>query len=248
MIYSKNMKLIMGCLLCLQIFLIACDKAKDRVEVINPKIQNNLILKTELHEITSENASAYFYLNEHNDQKIYTKIDSLQVESLPKIKINSEIQKVIDLVKIEGTKNDLETHLKSGYIAFLILEDQLKIFKVVSKKSLEKKLNMNQFYSFTDLINLKNPSDSTTVNNDTDEHEKVRKEKKLKFKRLIRNNNYFEEVATIKISKSGVLESQKTEYYNEKTSILNIVERPSDLSTHIILDKQISPIDLMLTQ
>lgn len=205
----------------LAVTLFSCSKPKQREETIDKEIQPNIVQVSDLHDITSDTTKAYFYKESAN-----TEVTAADKSS--QIKIDDNIKKVLSLVKIEETKKSLEDQLsKSGLIAFAIMTDSLKIYKVLQKDKVGADVNANTALTLLQIKQAKKASLESkmiaTTNLDMTES---------------KNDIVFIEVVSLNLSKSGVLENKKTKYYDEKTSILTVADRPLDLSTHLVLEPQ----------
>jgi hypothetical protein len=200
-------------LLVMQSTLVGCSKPKQRPDVINKDIASHLVVVSDLHDVTSDTAKAYFYLDKPNE--------SIK-DSTAQIKIDENSQKVLSLVVNNENKAALDEQLKSGLISFVLLEDQVKIYKVLRKDQLITEKKSNLALTLADLKLIKNPLASEAAQ--------------------VKNDIQFIEISSIKIDKTGVLENQKTQYYEEKMSVLNVVERQFDLSTHLILSAEVTTV------
>jgi hypothetical protein len=201
-----------------------------------------------LHDVTTESTKAYFYKdaatadsNKHSAGKLVsgdsskassadeTKADEIVgSDKTAKIKIDADVEKVLAQVKNKENKEALDEQLKKGSICFVILPDQIKIFKVLQKSDLVSEKKSNSANSLTELKQLKKTSfESGKLSAAVDVTE-------------VKSDTRYVEISSIKISKTGVLENQRTKY-DEKMSILNVGDRPLDLSTHLLIGDEDAP-------
>ena len=209
-------------LVAAQVALVACDNPKQRPSEITKEIQSKIVKISDLRDVTSETTKAYFYRNDPVAE--IQKIDKVTL-----IKIDESVMNVLSMIKKEDTKAALELQLSSGLVSFVVLPDQIKIYKVLTKAQLLKEKKSNLAVSLVQLIQLKKlsfeNSKLSTISLDP-------KDSKSEIE--------FLEIAAVKIERAGVLENDKTKYYEEKMSTLNVAERPFDLSTHLLLKEELS--------
>jgi hypothetical protein len=206
-------------MLVLQLSLVACDKSKEREETIDSSIKENLVQISDLHDITSDSTKAYFY-RENNNGEI-----SL-ADKTPQIKVDENINRVLGMVKKEETKKAIEAQMSSGLIAFAIMTDNVKVYKVMMKAKASAE------HGAIDLTEIRKAKKvSLEVGKMTASATQIDLTES-------KSDVQYIEVASIKITKSGVLENKRTKYYDEKTSILTVGERPLDVSTHLLLDPE----------
>lgn len=225
----KTVNLFTFTLVLTQVILMGCDNPKQRPEVINKAIQGKLVAIADLHDVTSsETAKAYFYQQNANE-------NVRQLDKTKQIQIDENIMKVISLVKKKDTKAALDAHLTKGLISFVVLPTQIKIFQIVTKSQLPEENKSNSSQSINQLKQLKKATleigKMSTASLDVTES---------------KNDVEFIELAAIQIEKTGVLENEKTKYYDEKMTVLNVVERSLDLSTHLLLNEEISTTEPLL--
>lgn len=225
----KTVNLFTFTLVLTQVILMGCDNPKQRPEVINKAIQGKLVAIADLHDVTSsETAKAYFYQQNANE-------NVRQLDKTKQIQIDENIMKVISLVKKKDTKAALDAHLTKDLISFVVLPTQIKIFQIVTKSQLPEENKSNSSQSINQLKQLKKATleigKMSTASLDVTES---------------KNDVEFIELAAIQIEKTGVLENEKTKYYDEKMTVLNVVERSLDLSTHLLLNEEISTTEPLL--
>lgn len=216
---SKTLSLGILGLLVLQLALSACEKSKDREETIDQEIKEKLVQISDLHDISSDSTMAYFY-RENEDGEI-----SL-ADKTPQIKTNETVARVLGMIGKEEDKKVLESQISSGLIAFAIMTDQVKIYKVMTKAKASAEY---ETMSLLDIRKAKRASlengQMTMAAAQTDITES-------------KGDIQYVEIASLTISKSGVLGNKRTKHYDEKTSILTVDERPLQVSTHLILEPQ----------
>ena len=206
-------------LLVLQLSLVACDKSKEREETIDSEIKGNLVQISDLHDITSDSTKAYFYRETNNGEISLA-------DKTAQIKADDNVKRVLGLIKKEETKKAIEAQMSSGLIAFAIMTDQVKVYKVMMKAKASAE------HGAIDLTEIRKAKKSSL---------EVGKMSVAAAQIDIaesKSDVQYIEVAKIKITKSGVLENKRTKYYDEKTSILTVGERPLDVSTHLLLEPE----------
>lgn len=210
-------------LLILQFALVACEKPKQREETIDQSIKENLVQISDLHDMTSESTTAYFYKENSNGEI------ALADKNTKQLKADENVMRVLSMIKKEETKKSLDEHMSSGLIAFAVLADQVKIFKVLTKAQATDDKQAHSTLSLLEIKKMKKDSLET-------------KDQKMVAAQInleeLKSEIEFIEIASVKIAKSGVLENKRTKYYDEKTSILTIGERPLEVSTHLLLEAE----------
>lgn len=229
------------------ILFLSCDKAKNRDQKIDPKILNNMIVASEVHDLTNDEQKAYFFKSEENN-------DIKKQDQTQQIQLNSDSLKILSKITKKDHHQALEDALSKGLIAFVIInqdnQNQIKIFKVIQTDETTQKTLVNTTVS-SETTNTKDLTDS----NDSDDSLTLEDIKKMKGASTISSSSVdtdsasiqttntihteFIEIAAVKIDSAGVLAEKKTDY-NEKTSLLNVAERPLDLSTHFILGDELT--------
>ncbi len=203
-----------------------CNKPAERQSVIDKSIAANLMELKELGEITSATKMVYSSTG---------KVDiSAYAKTLKQAKLEGKVEAIIKLVKTPATKDVIDAQLATGVIAIVVLDDQIKILKVTSETS----SNFDtQVTSLTYLGKLKALSIASEA---TQQAILVSELEMLKYKSPAELGESFGlvEVTAIKVAKHGNLDNVRTDY-GEKKSILNVVERPFDVSTHIVVGEEI---------
>ncbi len=232
---TKSQKITLAAIAALSFLFIStqgCQKAAERPAKVNPKISNELIDITKVADVTSEG--------------------SFQPEA--QANNSALLDKAISKVADENLKNELTQLKNQGQLTFKIEENKLILLKVMKSTDVReedirgkiyyseltlKASHTNQFVfeksnlifesvSGTLVVSTTLTTSATVTTSSTAEAsaaQQVEEQVKSKFT--------FIELIAIGF-KSGVLEHEKTDY-NEKKSILNLVERSLRESTHIIL-------------
>ncbi len=206
-------------MLILQLSLVACDKSKEREETIDNSIKENLVQISDLHDISTDSTMAYFY-RESNNGEISLADKTVQ------IKADDTIKRVLEMIKKDETKKAIESHMSSGLIAFAVMTDKVKVYKVMMKA---KASSEHGALSLSDIRKAKKSS--------LDAGKLIAASAQIDISETKSDVQYIE-LASITIAKSGVLENKLTKYYNEKTSILTVGQRPLDVSTHLLLEPE----------
>lgn len=202
-----------------------CNKPTERPAVIDSAIAANLMELKELGEITGDAKMVYSSSG---------KVDiSAYAGGLKQAKLEGKVEAVIKKIKTEATKNVIDAQLSTGVIAIVVLDDQIKILKVTSQTS---NTLDSQVTSLTYIGKLKALS---KANDATSQASLVSELEMLKYKSPAELNETFGlvEVTSLKI-KHGNLDNDRNDY-NEKKSILKLIERPFDVSTHIVVGEEI---------
>lgn len=206
----------------------ACNKPTERPSVVNKDVAGKLFVINEFSEIT--NKAALYAGSEATETEVKKMDDSLKL-----MKIGGRNQDLLNLVKNENTKKALDTHLKNGAVAVVVLDNEIKILKLVKEthSNLEG-LNLTSLRYLSRLKELVKTSDKLAQNGIVSELESIKHISPADL-----NESFgLSQIAAIKIEKHGVLDNEKTDY-NEKKSVLNLVETPFEVSTHIIVGDEI---------
>ena len=203
-----------------------CSKPSERPSAVDSKISAKLIELKDLGEITS--AAKLVYSSSGNvDLSGYAK-------SLKQAKLEGKVADLVKIIKSEATKKSLDDQLKTGAIAIVVLDDQIKILNVVAQTS---NTLDTQVTSLTYLTKLKALSKTTEA---AAQASIVSELEIIKHKSPAELNETFGlvEVAAIKITQHGNLDNARNDY-NEKKSILTVIDRPFEVSTHIVVGEEI---------
>jgi len=236
----------------------ACNKPTDRPAVVNSKIASKVFAISELPEITSSKKAILVSGGENADIK---KMDA----SLKQTKIEGKADAIIKKITSEAPKADLEKHLKSGAVAFVILKDQIKVLKIVAdatapQSSSEAALQASSEAALQDnteaapqaieaagpaqeLLTMKYLSKLKEHAKASDARAQAAMEGELAQAKAERPSQIgetygFIEVASIKVEKFGVLDNERTDY-GEKKSLLNVIDTTFELATHLLVGDEI---------
>lgn len=202
-----------------------CNKPTERPAIIDSAIAANLMELKDLGEITT-------------DKTVYSSTGKADISgyagSLKQTKLAGKVEELIKKIKSEGTKSAIDAQLATGVIAIVVLDDQIKILKVTSQTS---NTLDSQVTSLTYIGKLKALSKASEA---TSQASIVSELEMLKYKSPAELNETFGlvEITAIKVAKHGNLDNVRNDY-NEKKSILNVIERPFDVSTHIVVGEEI---------
>lgn len=219
----------------LPVIMMSCGTPHDRDAVVSPKVEGRLITLKNVEDITK-----------NSSPKLYSKTATAQT-TLPTpapgttsttttapVKpvtnaLDGDVQKLVALVASADPKNYLERHLNAGgKIGFAFHSDHVRIYAQTTKDVVSKIASGPADLTITDIRKAKT--------------NKIDKKAYIKMSREESNPVSAErylEVAAVEIEKSGVLESEKTDY-NETKPLLTIVNNlPIEVSTHVILKQEI---------
>ena len=206
------------------IIMTACNKPTERPSVVNKEAAPNLFAIKDLSEIT--NKSALYSGNKTTEAEI-KKMDA----SLRLMKIEGRNKDLLNLIKNEDTKKALETHLETGAIAVVVLNNEIKILKIVKEThSNLDGLNLTSLRYLSKLKQLIKTTDKVLQSGLVSEIESIKHIAPADLEEVFG----LSQIASIKVAKHGVLDNEKTDY-NEKKSIINLLEAPFELSTHILV-------------
>lgn len=203
----------------------SCNKPTERPSIVDSKIAANLIELKELGEITSE--AKLVYSSSGQSEISYA-------AGLKQAKLEGKADVIVKKIKTEGTKKAIEDQLKTGAIALVVLDDQIKILKVTSQTS---NTLDTQVTSLTYLAKLKALSKTSVA---AQQASLVSELEVLKYKSPADLKETFglAEITSVKIVQHGHLDNARTDY-NEKKSILQVFDRPFEVSTHIVIGEEI---------
>ncbi len=203
-----------------------CNKPAERPSIIDSSIASNLMELKDLGEITSTEKMVY---------STSGKVDiSGYAGSLKQAKIEGKVDAIVKKIKSESSKAAIEEQLKIGVIALVVLDDQIKVLKVTSQTSNTLDSQVTSLSYLSKLKTLSKTSEAQSQANIVSELEV------LKYKSPAELNETFglSEVAAIKVVQHGNLDNARNDY-NEKKSILKVIDRPFDVSTHIVVGEEI---------
>ncbi|MEQ1722057.1 MAG: hypothetical protein ABL930_02710 [Pseudobdellovibrio sp.] len=205
-----------------------CNRPTAREATVNSKIASKLFAMEDLAEVTGKEAAVYVQGGK-KDLKISAdaKLSQTKLEG-------SATEKIFKKVIKDETKAALADQLKTGSVAIVVLDDQIKIMKVVAdtSNSVDTQLSSLSYMAKMKQLVKANANAQAAL---------VSELEVLKYKSPAELGEKFGlvEITALKIEKHGVLDNEKTDY-NEAKSILNVVAKPFELSTHIIVGDEIS--------
>jgi hypothetical protein len=235
---SLSQKLV---LTALPMILFSCGTPNDRDAVINPKVSGKMITISNVSDITNaSDASTALYYRPSSTKTgtatsaraytvgLSTNAGSASTTSVPGKEISPDVQKILGLVASADRKAFLNKHLDSGgMIAFVYHADNIRIYGVSDLSTISKIDSGPLDLTLVDLKNAKNSKlakSAATERSRTDDPAEATR---------------FIEIAAVEIEKSGVLESEKSEY-GETKPLLNIVTNlPISVSTHVLLKVEV---------
>ncbi|MBY0554018.1 hypothetical protein K2P97_05795 [bacterium] len=203
-----------------------CSRPTAREAEINSKIASKVFELSEIAELTAEGQAVYV----QGGEKTLNVAGTFEQTKLE----GSKVQDLLKKVSIDANKNAINEHLKTGAIALVVLNDQIKIMKVVPEvnNTLGTQLTSKAFISkLKDLAKEINPQAQAQMVTELDA---------IQFQSPAQLNETFGlvEVTALKVEKHGVLDNEKTDY-NEAKSILNVSEKPFAVSTHILVGDEV---------
>lgn len=240
----------------------ACNKPAERAAIVNTKVAANVYAISELAEITSSKKAV---LVSGDPIASVTAMDASLIQTKLEGKSDAILKKIIS----KPQKADLQNHLKSGAVAMIILKDQIKIFKIMADpaaapipptapevpaqdsakptaadaaieaapQALEEAGPVQELLTMKYLNKLKEHAKSS------DAQAQAAMEGELAQLKSERPSQIgeafgFVEVASIKVEKFGILDNERTDY-GEKKSLLNVVDTPFEMATHLIVGDEI---------
>lgn len=206
------------------ILMTACNKPTERPSVVNKAAAANLFAINDLADITNK---AALYSGGKTTETEIKKMDA----SLKLMKIEGRNKDLLNLIKNEDTKKALETHLETGAVAVVVLNNEIKILKIVKEthSSLDG-LNLTSLRYLSKLKQLVKTTEKAAQNSLVSELESIKHIAPADLEEVFG----LSQIASIKVAQHGFLDNEKTDY-NEKKSILNLVEAPFEVSTHILV-------------
>lgn len=205
-----------------------CNKPTERPAVVNSKIASKLYAISDLAEVTSS-ANAVLVQGGEKDLKLMAsaKVTQTKLEG-------SKALEILKKVTEDASKKALDEQLKTGAVALVVLADQIKILKVVAEVNNNIDTNISSLSYFGKLKALSKAVDAKA------QADLVSELETLKYKSPADLNESFGlvEITSIAIQKYGVLDNEKNDY-NEKKSLLNIIDKPFEVSTHILVGEEV---------
>ena len=240
---SLSQKLILATVLtAVPLVLFSCGTPNDRDALLNPKVAGKMITLGNVSDITKQTStSSALYFKPGSSKTASAATSSTVVTvgvsansgtttaaNVPGKEISPDVQKIIGLVASADRKAFLDKHLDSGgMIALVVHADNIRIYGVSDRSTISKIASGPSDLTLTDLKNARTSKIAKSVSTSV-----TRKDEPTEATRFI-------EIAAIEIEKSGVLESEKSDY-NETKPLLNIVTNlPIEVSTHALLKAEI---------
>jgi hypothetical protein len=206
-----------------------CSRPTQREAKVNSKIAANLFVIADLPEVTGKEAAVHVQGGK-KDLKLSAdaKLSQTKLEG-------SATEKIFKKVTKDETKAALAEQLKTGAVAIVVLDDQIKIMKVVADTTNSVDTRISSLAYLAKMKQLVKASDKVVQQSLKSELEI------LQYQTPAELGEKFGlvEITALKIEKHGILDNEKTDY-NEAKSILNVVAKPFELSTHIIVGEEIS--------
>lgn len=208
-----------------------CSRPTERPSIEDPKLAGNAYAKADLPEVLGDKASVY--IKSAGDQMLKTADDTVEQVDLE----GSKAATVLAKVKNKANKAALDAHLGSGSIAIVVLDDQVKILKVVA----DTKLNANYDVLSRAYLGKLKAFAMKPANKFVAEEKAAALSLKYTAPGDPKLNEKFGmvEVTCLKVEKSGVLENARTDY-DEKKSILVLNERPFESATHVLIGGEVN--------
>ncbi|MGZ3690788.1 MAG: hypothetical protein ACXVAX_04760 [Pseudobdellovibrio sp.] len=197
------------------------NRPNERPAVMDPKAAANIVAIKDIAEVT--NASSKNVVVSTSEKDSVKALDA----TFKQIKLEgTAIDGILKRVKKPDTRAALDAQLKTGAVALVVLKDQIKVLKVTD----ENKINLNY-----DVLPLRYITDLKALNKTADIQAQSSLQAELGQLKYMPADKYnFVELTTIKITKFGTLDNERTDY-NEKKSLLNVVDSPFDMATHVVL-------------
>ena len=213
---------------CALVFASSCYKGAERPAVVNPKAASNIFAIKDLAEITNDSVKTVYVQN--GDKSSVAALDA----SLKQVKIEGSIDSILKRISIDANKAALNNQLKDGAIAVVVLKDQIKILKVVPDTD----LNLN--YDVLSMKYMKTLKQLAKTSDAAQQSSLAQQLSDLKYTSPKKLGEKFGlvELSSITIVKTGVLDNERTDY-DEKKSVLNVFDKPLELSTHMVLGTEV---------
>jgi|GEM_PF-6618401 len=215
-----------------------CNKPAERPSAVNTGVAPNLYAVTDFSEITTADVKSpktVYYSGEKKTEMLAQNGDKKPMDaSLKQVKIEGKVQDLLKLVSKEDTKKMLEDHLKTGVIAVVILNDEIKVLKVVPETISTFDLTL---LSLTYLSTFKA---YVKTSDKVNQSSLVSQLNTLRYKSPADLGEKFglAEISSIIVKKHGNLDNERNDY-NEKKSILNVIDSPFEVSTHLVLGTEV---------
>lgn len=203
-----------------------CNKPTERPSVVDSDIAANLVELKDVGEITSDKKIVYS-ANGKADIASFA-------GSLKQVKLEGKVADLIKKVKTEATKKAIEDQLEKGAIAIVVLNDQIKILNVVSQTSSNFDMQVTSLNYLSALKALSKTSEAAAQASIVTQLETLRYKSPADLKQTFG----LAEVTALKVEQHGNLENDRNDY-NERKSILKVMARPFEVSTHIVVGEEI---------
>ncbi len=216
----------------------SCNKAAERTAELDKKIASNVVAVADINEITADSKAQTKVLYVSSKQADVDKLES----GLKQIVIADKADMIIKKVVNDDTKKVLDTHLKTGAVAFAIVKNDdgnmvIKVMRVVPDVVISNAYDGADIVSLTYVRALKQLSTETDIK--TQSALKVNLSAwKYKDPKDWGEKFGLVEITQIKITKMGVIENMRTEY-GEKKSILGLTEKPMGQATHFLIGDEV---------
>lgn len=218
----------------LPFLMMSCGEPQDRNAVINPAVEGKLIVLKNVEDITKNNATPTLYskaaptTSSAPATTVVGAQTTTQNEASSSGVLSGDSQKIINMVGSADSKAFLTNHINAGgKIGFSIHQDQVRVYALATKEILAKIGSNAAVITIEDI----RKSKEDTIAKGTFVKQTGLAVSSATSERYI-------DVAALEIEKSGVLESEKTDY-NETKPLLNIVSNlPLQVSTHILLKQE----------
>lgn len=200
-------------------------KPTERESKMNPEAAAKIVAISDLGEITSENKAVYNSAGSNLD---------IADKTLKQSKAEGKVKMILDKVTEEGTKAALEAHLKTGVVALVVLNDQIKILKVVPETVSSSSVAVTSLTYMKALKTLVKSSDKAQQQSLISQLESL----KLKSPEELDEKMGLVELTAIKVEKAGIIDNERTAY-GEKKSFTNVIEAPFEMATHLLIGEEI---------
>jgi hypothetical protein len=203
----------------------SCQAPNEREAKVNPKVAGGLVGINDVCEATNKQVCV-----QGSKKEEVQKLDS----ELKQSKIDgSQAEIILSKISNPDVKDLIEKQLSSGSITFLILRDEVKVFKITPE------IDVNLDYDVLSSKYLAKMKEYHKASDVTQQLSKLRELREIKYISPRSQGEKFGlvELASVKVAKFGVLDNVYTDY-KEKKSILDIKETPFEMATHILLAEE----------
>ena len=211
--------------------LFSCNKPTAREAAVNEKIASNLVAIKDIGEVTTTHKDAkptVYYAGE--DAKDLAALSTSGKALVQKSLTGSKAQAILERIASPANKKAVATHLKDGVIGFVLLNNELIVYKI-SHDNVGDLDNRVESLSYLNrvkaLSRASDPAEQATVQSQIAQLQNKRPYELDETMGLYK-------LASFKVEKFGALDNEKTDY-NERKSILNVIPTPFSMATHIVL-------------